>query len=76
MLWTRYRNVILGGMVAGIGGAYLTVGSVGRFSPDISRGFGYIALAAHDLRPVEAARRARAALLFGFSRNWRACSPR
>src|SRR5262249_8806482 len=27
VLWTRYRNVVLGGMVAGIGGAYLTIGS-------------------------------------------------
>ncbi len=46
VLWTRYRNVILGGLVAGIGGAFLTVGSVGTFNPDISSGFGYIALAA------------------------------
>ena len=46
VLWTRYRNVILGGLVAGIGGAYLTVGSVGFFTSDISSGFGYIALAA------------------------------
>ena len=46
VLWIRYRNVILGGLVAGIGGAYLTIGSVGSFIPDISSGFGYIALAA------------------------------
>ena len=32
VLWTRYRNVILGGLVAGIGGAYLTVGSVRNFA--------------------------------------------
>ncbi|HLN06883.1 MAG TPA: ABC transporter permease, partial [Acidimicrobiales bacterium] len=31
VLWTRYRNVILGGLVAGIGGASLTIGSVGSF---------------------------------------------
>ena len=38
VLWTRYRNVILGGLVAGIGGAYLTIGSVGFFTQDISSG--------------------------------------
>ena len=44
VLATRYRNVILGGLIAGIGGAYLTVGSVGTFSKDMSSGLGYIAL--------------------------------
>jgi len=43
---TRYRNVILAGLVAGIGGAFLTIGSVGSFGKDMSSGKGYIALAA------------------------------
>ena len=46
VLFTRYRNVILGGLLAGIGGASLTIGSVGSFGKDISSGQGYIALAA------------------------------
>jgi ABC-type uncharacterized transport system permease subunit len=46
VLFTRYRNVIMGGMLAGIGGASLTIGSVGAFNKDISSGKGYIALAA------------------------------
>ena len=69
VLWTRYRNVILGGMVAGIGGAWLTVGSTGTFSTGISSGFGYIGLACMIFgkwRPFGAA---AAALLFGFSRH-------
>jgi general nucleoside transport system permease protein len=69
VLWTRYRNVILGGLIAGIGGAFLTVGSVGSFNPDISSGFGYIALAALIFgrwRPLGAL---AAALLFGFSKQ-------
>jgi simple sugar transport system permease protein len=69
VLWTRYRNVILGGMVAGIGGAYLTIGNVGFFSPGMSSGFGYIGLAAMIFgrwRPLGAV---AAALLFGFSRQ-------
>ena len=33
----RYRNVILGGIVAGIGGASFTIGSTGQFAPNIPR---------------------------------------
>ena len=65
--WTRYRNVILGGLVAGIGGAYLTVGSVGFFTSDISSGFGYIALAAMIFGRWTPLGSVAAALLFGFS---------
>lgn len=42
----RYINVILGGMVAGLGGAYFTVGSVGRFDELMTAGRGFIGLAA------------------------------
>jgi ABC-type uncharacterized transport system permease subunit len=67
VLGIRYRNLILGGMLAGIGGAYLTIGSVGTFSKDMSSGLGYIALAAMIFgrwRPLGAT---LAALLFGFT---------
>jgi simple sugar transport system permease protein len=67
VLWTRYRNVILGGTVAGIGGAYLTVGSVGQFSPGMSNGFGYIGLAAMIFGRWKPLGAVAAALLFGFS---------
>jgi len=66
VLWIRYRNVILGGLVAGIGGAYLTIGSVGSFIPDISSGFGYIALAALIFGRWTPLGALGAALLFGF----------
>ncbi len=69
VLWTRYRNVILGGMIAGIGGAYLTVGSVGSFNPDISSGFGYIALAALIFGRWTPLGALAAALLFGFCKE-------
>ena len=65
--WTRYRNVILGGMIAGIGGVYLTVGAVGFFNKDISSGFGYIALAAMIFGRWTPLGSVAAALLFGFS---------
>ncbi len=67
VLWIRYRNVVLGGLMAGIGGAYLTIGSVGSFNPDISSGLGYIALAAMIFGRWTPMGSVAAALLFGFS---------
>ena len=67
VLATRYRNVIMGGLLAGIGGAYLTVGSVGTFSPGMSSGLGYIALAAMIFGRWTPLGATAAALLFGFT---------
>ena len=67
VLATRYRNVILGGLLAGIGGAYLTVGSVGTFSPGMSSGLGYIALAAMIFGRWTPLGATAAAMLFGFT---------
>ena len=65
--FNRYRNVILGGLVAGIGGAYLTIGSVGAFGKDISSGKGYIALAAMIFGRWTPLGAVGAALIFGFT---------
>jgi simple sugar transport system permease protein len=67
VLGTRYSNVIMGGLLAGIGGAYLTVGSVGTFSPNQSSGLGYIALAAMIFGRWTPLGATAAALLFGFT---------
>jgi simple sugar transport system permease protein len=67
VLATRYRNVILGGFVAGIGGAWLTLGSVGSFGKDMSSGLGYIALAALIFGRWTPLGAVAAALLFGFT---------
>jgi len=63
----RYRNVILSGLIAGIGGAYFTIGSVGSFGPDLSSGEGYIALAAMIFGRYTPFGAIGAALLFGFT---------
>jgi simple sugar transport system permease protein len=42
----RYRNVIIGGMLAGLGGAYLTIEATGTFQNEMTAGRGFIALAA------------------------------
>ena len=64
---TRYRNVIISGVLAGIGGAYLTVGSVGSFAKGMSSGEGYIALAAMIFGRYTPFGAIGAGLLFGFS---------
>jgi len=67
VLGTRYGAVIGGGLIAGIGGAYLTLGSAGNFSPNISSGMGYIALAALIFGRWTPLGALAAALLFGFT---------
>jgi simple sugar transport system permease protein len=44
--FVRYRNVIIGGMLAGLGGAYFTIGSTGTFQQEMTAGRGFIGLAA------------------------------
>jgi ABC-type uncharacterized transport system permease subunit len=63
----RYRNVIAAGVIAGIGGAYFTIGSVGSFGADITSGEGYIALAAMIFGRYTPIGAISAALLFGFT---------
>jgi simple sugar transport system permease protein len=64
---TRYRAVVLGGLIAGIAGASFTIGSVGGFGKDISSGKGYIALAALIFGRWSPAGALGAALIFGFA---------
>jgi simple sugar transport system permease protein len=44
--YMRYMNVIIGGCLAGLGGAYFTLESVPSFEPLMTNGRGFIALAA------------------------------
>lgn len=66
---TRFRQVVLGGALAGLGGAFFTLGAVGAFGEQMTSGKGFIALAAMIFgrhRPLGAL---GAALLFGFADN-------
>jgi ABC-type uncharacterized transport system permease subunit len=63
----RYVSVIVGGLIAGIGGAYFSLGVVGTFEDNMTRGQGFVALAAMifgNWNPIGAF---LAALLFGFA---------
>jgi simple sugar transport system permease protein len=64
---TRYRNVILGGLVAGIGGAYFTLGSSGAFIQDMTAGRGFIGLAAMIFGGWTPIGAFLASLVFGFA---------
>jgi ABC-type uncharacterized transport system permease subunit len=66
---TRFWNVSLAGAVAGLGGAYFTLGSVGAFSKEMTAGQGFIALAAVIFGRWDPIRATLAALLFGFASN-------
>jgi simple sugar transport system permease protein len=63
----RYVSVIVGGLIAGIAGAYFSLGVVGTFEDGMTRGQGFVALAAMifgNWNPIGAF---LAALLFGFA---------
>lgn len=67
VLAVRYRNVIIAGMIAGVGGAFFTVGSHLDFSKNMTVGKGFIALAALIFGRWSPIGATLAALLFGFS---------
>lgn len=66
---TRFWNVSLAGAIAGLGGAYFTMGSVGSFNKEMTAGAGFIALAAVIFGRWDPIRATLAALLFGFASN-------
>lgn len=63
----RYLNVILGGMIAGFGGAWFTLGSVGSFDENMTGGRGFIGLAAMIFGRWHPVGALSAALVFGFA---------
>jgi general nucleoside transport system permease protein len=65
----RFRNVLLGGLVAGLGGAAFTLASVGAFDKEMTAGKGFIALAAVIFGRWTPLGALGAALLFGFADN-------
>ncbi len=67
VLGVRYRNVLLGGVVAGMGGAFYTLALVSQFTKNMIGGKGFIALAAMIFGRWSPTGALLAALFFGFA---------
>jgi ABC-type uncharacterized transport system permease subunit len=64
--WLRYRAVMLAGALCGIAGTYLTLALNASFSPGMTAGRGFMALAAMVFGQWHPVRACLACLLFGF----------
>jgi simple sugar transport system permease protein len=64
---TRFRNVVLGSAIAGLGGGYFTIAQGLVFNENISSGKGYIALAAMIMGKWKPNTALVAACIFGFA---------
>ena len=65
----RYFNVLLGGVIAGAGGAYFTLVATGSFNKNMTAGAGFIALAALIFGRWTPFGALGAALFFGFAQK-------
>lgn len=68
----RFGNVLIAGAVAGLGGAFFTLGALGSFSKEMIAGKGFIALAAVIFGRWSPLGAVAAALIFGFADNLQA----
>lgn len=66
---TRFRNVMLGGAMAGLGGAFFSIANFAGFNKEMSAGQGFIALAAMIFGRWTPFGALGAALLFGLANN-------
>jgi ABC-type uncharacterized transport system permease subunit len=65
----RYVNVLVGGLIAGAGGAFFTLVSTGAFNKNMTNGAGFIALAALIFGRWTPFGALGAALFFGFAQK-------
>ncbi|HZC25618.1 MAG TPA: ABC transporter permease, partial [Actinopolymorphaceae bacterium] len=69
VLRVRYQAVLAGGIAAGLGGAFFTIGFTGSFAKDLTAGQGFIALAALIMGRWNPLGATIAALFFGFTQQ-------
>lgn len=67
--YMRYVNVIIGGMLAGLAGAFLTLEAVGTFERNMTNGRGFVALAVMIFGKWTPFGAWGGALLFGFANS-------
>ena len=64
---TRYYSILLGGLLASLGGAFMAIGDLAFFVPDMIMGRGYIAIVVVMLGKWNPVRVCFGGLLFGFA---------
>lgn len=66
----RYISVLISGMIAGFAGAYMSIGSAGRFNEGMSAGKGFLGMAAMIFGNWNPIGSFLGALVFGFFDSW------
>ncbi len=66
----RYMSVLISGAIAGLGGAYMSIGSAGRFNEGMSAGKGFLGLAAMIFGNWNPGGAFLGSLIFGFFDSW------
>ncbi|MEJ2550053.1 MAG: ABC transporter permease [Anaerolineales bacterium] len=67
---TRYVSVLISGAIAGLAGAYMSIGAAGRFNEGMSAGKGFLGLAAMIFGNWNPGGAFLGALIFGFFDSW------
>ena len=66
----RYSSVLISGAIAGLAGAYMSIGAAGRFNEGMTAGKGYLGLAAMIFGNYNPAGAFLGSLIFGFFDSW------
>jgi ABC-type uncharacterized transport system permease subunit len=66
----RYISVLISGAIAGLAGAYMSIGAAGRFNEGMSAGKGFLGLAAMIFGNWNPGGSYLGALIFGFFDSW------
>jgi general nucleoside transport system permease protein len=66
----RYLSVLIGGAIAGLAGAYISIGSAGRFNEGMTAGKGFLGLAAMIFGNWNPGGALVGSLIFGFFDSW------